>query len=377
MAALAVAAPSAVPFEFENHKRRLSAAADGIRSLRPRQRVQALDETPDTSMPSSSSRPTQQVNTRIPIARACSEEIVPCHVGFVSRGPVTTATTLEALNEILAADENVVDLRTADPLLGMFATARAESLYQNNDPKTDARKLKHQRARRFSVKKMLKNAGRFGHPVDEYALDGIVATAPDREPVGRLGSVCTVAVGGPCPFALRVLHGSAPNPTTWVANPAIFVGKKPVVLERVYVCLVALRSTPQETRWRFRYEVVFESGLPAFDRSTGPLKFLLRTQDLGRVTDSNFGTQAQPAVVVTVGVRSTEPLDADGNAVDNTQVVRTLLLRGRDRRRVPLRTPRARDFPVESRVLARRRNRLPVAGTGAHAFLDEDSDLDF
>lgn len=394
--ATAVVASKSTPYEFAGHKRPLSAAASGIRAVRPRERadrVQALDELPlpNGSIPSSSARPTQSVNVRVPIARACPETIVASSVAFATRDSAATSIkSLEQLNQLLSLSENVVTL-LRPPVLAMFKSKFARSLYEGNDPTTDRAKLWRQRAKRFDAKQMLESAGLHRHPVVDHALDGIVATPPDhRDPVGRLGAMCNVAVAGPCPLALSVLHGSAPHPVTWVRNPAFFVAKKVTVLERVYVCLVALRVgavPPSGSLWQFRYEVVFESGMEAFLKTAPvegkvPAKLLLRTHELGRVVDTNFGQPGKPAVVVSVAIREAQPLSRENTAVSDARVMHTLFDRQRrPRDAIPPRnlTPKSREWPVLNRAFTTRREGRPTTTelrTGlVDALLDEDSDI--
>jgi len=337
-------APHVENFLSSSYKRNFSQIGD-ISTTGPytgkKQMVPSV-ETPNTVVPSTSARPDQRVNVRVPVARLCGAPLHAGQIAFVSRsqGPINglsseTAPTfvgthelsLESLNELLSMPLHHVNLAN-DPgaLLSEFFKKRVATGIVTR--KLQGKKLVFQRpeARVFDINDFFQKDGRsINHPLMNFALDGVVCTNSD-EPGLTTAAICNVAVKGMCPVLMhRPIHDKmravavAPYPQTLV-RPANFYVQPIEMLAAVYVVLVAVRTAPGSGVWFFQYELVSSTNVIAkhgFKRFRSTImegdtpkndsnRLVLSVTTLGRVVDTNFGDPKSPSIVVDVNIRPFE-----------------------------------------------------------------------
>lgn len=299
-----------------------------------------------------SARNDRGTNATIPVARTCSTKLQVGQVAFVYRsaGPVGSdgkehclvpskgldgldhIVSLEQLNDMLALPENAVTTPSADAS-GLFVeTAAARSVYRIKDAKT---------VTRIGIKFATFNASivDYSHPVNQYALDGIVCSEADGDEHDNDGyhntarsreskPVCNVGVQGPVP--LNTLHIPSIHEASYAAvrgpeesrrRPAEHVFVEPArVLSVVYVVLVASRKSPTATTWTLQYNIVSSSNTD-LDKTAVPkdvrlfrrglyegltnglptaTRLVLSVHKLGKITDCKFGPASAHQLVVCV-----------------------------------------------------------------------------
>jgi hypothetical protein len=281
--------------------------------------------------PSTSARPDQRVNVRFPVTRVCHSRLVAGQVAFVARnynqnfGPagISSVLSLEELNATLSKPEYFARG-------GLYV--EIESKHMWNVDKDEENKYKPTRPMfsAFDSKGLVDEQ----HPVNQFALDGLIATrVEDVEDFYGMSDgffsqqLCIVAAKGHCPMMIP------PNSQTFI-RPA-------VLLAKVYVVLVAV-PTDTEDVWKFQYETVSSSNLD-LDEQFAPghrlfrtemrtaedgrgdtianvSRFVLRVMQLGTIVDTNFGPAAEPQLVVCVHVTPFERTRTETELVDGTDV---------------------------------------------------------
>lgn len=294
-----------------------------------------------TPFPATSARPDQRTNSRFPVARATYSRLTPGEVVFVSRhykmghvgasnglGGLTHVASLRELNGMLSQPHNHV----ASDAAGLFSEVTSKLRVANKDGS-----LKRAKFKAFNASKLVAST----HPLQQFALDGLVATRMEDDATSNSSSsrpsqsACIVAAKGPAPMLL------AQKPVNVVTGVSSFdAPPEPIgflaparVLATVYVVLVAVAVDDTVQKWQFKYEVVTSSNLdvnPAF--ATAPLyktamrrpksasktgdKLVLRAFKLGTVVDTAFGSASEPQLVVNVCISPYESTRVDLNKVD-------------------------------------------------------------
>ena len=289
-------------------------------------------------IPSSSAKPDQRVNVRVPIARLCGDQLAAGQIAFVSRGcgpdgaagrgmasSALNVLSLEQMNELLSKTVHHVQIPDLDAN-SFFTPTKAKSLLVHNNTSS---RLEHLQASTFDMNGFFNAPGANKiHPVRNYALDGVVCTSSDEGGV-QSSPICLVAVKGPAPVLTQriaddkmraILSGPPPPKRTVLENHFLHPAD---VMARVYVVLVAVRQQPHNDRkWMLRYEMVSSSNVMtthSHSRFTaniggsaevllgGAERVVLKVTQLGHVVDTKFGDNRSPSIVVSVNIR---PLEA-------------------------------------------------------------------
>lgn len=298
-----------------------------------------------------SARNDRGTNATIPVARTCSTKLQVGQVAFVYRsaGPVGSdgkehclvpskglgglvhVISLEQLNDTLSLPENAVTTPSADAKELFVKKGRARSIYLIKDAKTVTPSP-------ISFATFNASIVDYSHPINQYALDGIVCSEADGDEHENDGyhtarpletkPVCNVGVQGPVP--LNTLHIPSINEASYAAvsgpgesqrRPAAHVFVEPArVLSEVYVVLVATRIAPTSTTWTLQYNIVSSSNtdldvkaapkdMRVFRRGlhearmeylSDALRLVLTVHKLGKVTDCKFGPASAHQFVVCV-----------------------------------------------------------------------------
>ena len=304
----------------------------------------------DTSpFPATAARPTQSVNVRVPVSRACYSRLYPGQVAFVARhyrrgghgpatyglGGLTPVVSLQELNDMLEQPHNYISGTAAD----FFVKARAKSLYK----KTGGTYAQFQ----FKAFNFTGTGTKVPseHPVMQFALDGLVATRvedADDLNTGSMGSAmaCTVGVKGHTPFLMNQYHEDTIRDvrgtrSSMAHQPDDCFVKPARMLAKLYVVLVLVKAKdepktpPNKKKWFFRYEVVSSSNLdtkkeyetPGTPLFTSKMKFavagavagnklVVQCMELGTVVDTAFGPRESPQLVVCVNIKPYEKVTA-------------------------------------------------------------------
>jgi len=323
-------APHVEALSQSNYKRPLSSSTEPTLNAKRLSIPNGGNET-KPPFPSTSARPDQRVNVRFPVTRVCHSRLVAGQVAFVARnynqnfGPagISSVLSLEELNATLSKPEYFARG-------GLYV--EIESKHMWNVDKDEENKYKPTRPRfsAFDSKGLVDEQ----HPVNQFALDGLIATrVEDVEDFYGMSDgffsqqLCIVAAKGHCPMMIP------PNSQTFI-RPA-------VLLAKVYVVLVAV-PTDTEDVWKFQYETVSSSNLD-LDEQFAPghrlfrtemrtaedgrgdtianvSRFVLRAMQLGTIVDTNFGPAAEPQLVVCVHVTPFERTRTETELVDGTDV---------------------------------------------------------
>jgi hypothetical protein len=285
-------------------------------------------------------KPYSQTNACVPVGRVCLPSLQPGTIAFVHRseGMRTSAASqmnshvlgIDALNAILAESQNRVTFNN-QPLDAFFETRKAKSHFA---PAMNGNGVVYTKAR--VCKPLIDLVGSHMHPIIQYALDGIVSTAPEADTqgisaahdVGTSSAICNVAVAGHCIMQSKVVVKDPLKAIQMVAYPDKFVVPDnfhiaPIeILAKLYVVLVCVRETATSKDWTFRYEVVSSSNMAAAYPKKGSFldglgnvkdaktlrlstKIILKAFELGKVVDTNF-VNPQKQIVVCVCIRPHE-----------------------------------------------------------------------
>ena len=317
----------------------------------------SLNADPRT-LPATTARPDQRVNVRVPVTRSTATRLFPGQIAFVQRsfgkyhpsakaslGGLVPIVSIELLNDMLAQGHNHAFFRTAFPgILGnkMMKTKTAKSIWK---PGTNGKKV------RTTFKAFDTSFLPDEHPVNQFALDGLVAASveagDDAHSSKTFDKACVVAVKGHAPMRTTV---EAANLHTGVHQMQFVADKHPInyfcephqIMSKLFVVLVAVVEdrgrafVPIEKRFDvyFRYEVVSSTNLgvnPSFvvgyklfrDRlfsaadsnstlgtPNGPNRVVCRVFELGSIVDTNFGPSTEPHLTVCVHIDAVEKVVA-------------------------------------------------------------------
>jgi hypothetical protein len=291
-----------------------------------------------------SAKPHSQTNVCVPVARVCLPSLQPGTIAFIHRcvGLRTSAGEsaasqmnshvlgIDALNAILAESQNRVTFNN-QPLDAFFEIRKAKSHFA---PAMNGNGVVYSKAR--VCKPLIDLVGSHMHPLIQYALDGIVSTAPEADTqgisaahgVGSSSAICNVAVAGHCIMQSKVVVKDPLKAIQMVAYPNKFVVPdnfhiEPIeILAKLYVVLVCVRETATSKDWTFRYEVVSSSNMAAAYPKKGSFldglgnvkdaktirlstKIVLKAFELGKIVDTNF-VNPQKQIVVCICMRPYE-----------------------------------------------------------------------
>jgi hypothetical protein len=234
---------------------------------------------------------------------------------------------IDALNELLARPENKVSVANVRDL---FETRKGKAHFAP----TAAGRGVVQKAK--ACKPFIELVGTHTHPVIQYALDGIVSTAPEADTrgigaahgVGSSGAMCNVAVAGHVMMQSKTVVEDPLKAIREIRMPDKFAIPDyyyitPIeILAKLYIVLVCVRETAASTEWSFRYEVVSSSNMAAaypkknsflsglgdtssITKLSASTKIILKAYELGKVVDTNF-VDPQKQIVVCVCIRPYE-----------------------------------------------------------------------
>ena len=322
--------------------------------------------TPPARFPSTTARPDQRVNVRVPVTRACFSRLLPGQVAFCNRhfgkyhpgpfpsGGLTPVASMEELNDMLSIETNHIVLGAgANVRNTLFKSVNAHGMYFRTTVNNQIVN------RRLSALVFNDSLLADTHPLHQFAVDGLVATRVEEvDDVNTYSSAaaqqaCIVAAKGHAPMRLAHVPGEVGTGVRDAhqrsQDPASNVYLQPVrILAKIYVVLVGVLVDATKQQWMLQYELVSSSNLEVDPRfATGHKLFrsklseapnatakgerlILRVVELGRVVDTRFGPAAQPQLTVCVHVVLHEPTELvtrnqpDPN--DSTKTIPTELL---------------------------------------------------
>ena len=316
----------------------------------------SLNADPRT-LPATTARPDQRVNVRVPVTRSTATRLFPGQIAFVQRsfgkyhpsakasvGGLVPIVSIELLNDLLAQPHNHVFFEGRGGLFNnlLAKPATAKSIWK---PGPNGKKV------RTTFKAFDTSFLPDEHPVNQFALDGLVAASveagDDVHSSKTFDKACVVAVKGHAPMRTTV---EAANLHTGVHKMQFVADKHPKnyfcephqIMSKLFVVLVAVVEdrgrafVPKEKRIavHFRYEVVSSTNLgvnPSFvvgyklfrdrlfaaaDQRTSlgkpdkPNRVVCRVFELGSIVDTNFGPSTEPHLTVCVHIDAVEKVVA-------------------------------------------------------------------
>lgn len=334
-------APHVESFGTSKFKRSLS--SNGPPGLPAKRLARPTAELSSPSQfPSTTARPDQRVNVRVPVTRACHSRLIPGQVAFVNRhfgkyhpgplpsGGLTPIVSMEELNDMLSIESNHITLGGPAVVLNrLFKFVDAKSMHR---PLLLDGKLAYRALSSYVFNADVVPDSQ--HPLHQFALDGLVATRVEEiddlntYSTASAQRVCTVAVKGHSSMCLVAETNSIRDARRLPPDPAEHFYLEPIrVLAKVFVVLVAVLVDKSKQRWMFQYEVVsssnldvnplFATGHKLYRKNLRELpssavegdRLTLRVVKLGSVVDTRFGAADDRKLTICVNIAPYEPTE--------------------------------------------------------------------